>query len=88
MGLSLRRLGVVELTQWTLIFLERLWVNNVRNGEDILSTHVESVTQFKPLNDSHSVIFLHVVSGGRIIDVTLLLELTITLRRLTASSKQ
>ena len=44
-----------------------LLVHHVRNGEDILSTHVESVTQFKLPNDSHSVKFnlLYVVSGGR-----------------------
>ena len=36
---------------------ERFLVQNARTGEDILSTHVESVTQFKLLNDSHSVKF-------------------------------
>ena len=30
----------------------RVLVNHVGTGEDILSTHVESVTQFKLLNDS------------------------------------
>ena len=55
--LVMRRRTVVTMTNITLIFPERLWVNHVRNGEDILSTHVESVTQFKLLNDSHSVKF-------------------------------
>ena len=44
----------------------RVMVYHAGTGEDILSTHVESVTQFKLLKDSHSVKFnfLYVVSGG------------------------
>ena len=43
---------------WTNILVpERVMVQNVRTGEYILSTRVESVTQFKRLNDSHSVKF-------------------------------
>ena len=49
-----------------IIVPDRILVHHVETGEDILSTHVESVTQFKLLNDSHSVKFnfLYVVSGG------------------------
>ena len=49
-----------------IIVPDRILVHHVSTGEDILSTHVESITQFKLLNDSHSVKFnfLYVASGG------------------------
>ena len=50
----------------SVMLLNRVMVYHAGTGEDILSTHVESVTQFKLLKDSHSVKFnfLYVVSGG------------------------
>ena len=62
--LRLRSLGVVERAK--IMPLDRIGVvDHVSTGEDILSTHVESVTQFKLLNNSHSVKFnfLYVVPG-------------------------
>ena len=49
-----------------IIVPDRILVHHVTTGEDILSTVLESVTQFKLLIDSHSVkiVFLYVVSGG------------------------
>ena len=62
--LGLRSLGVVNRSN--VMLLNRVMVYHAGTGEDILSTHVESVTQFKLPNDSHSVKFnfLPVVSGG------------------------
>ena len=59
----MRRLGVAKRA--VIIVPERVMIHHVSTGEDILSTHVESVTQFKLLNNSHSVKFnfLPVVSG-------------------------
>ena len=55
----------MELTIIPLIFPDTLSVHVARTGENNLSTHVESITQFKLPNDSHSVIanFLYVVLG-------------------------
>ena len=50
--LGLRSLGVVHRTN--IMPQDRMCLDHVRTGEYILSTHVESVTQFKLLNDSHS----------------------------------
>ena len=51
--LRLRSLGVVKSTKITPP--DGIGVmKNVSTGEDILCTHVESVTQFKLRNNSHS----------------------------------